>query len=235
MNDMTDTDSSKRKKIILVVRSIATVFALLGLLFWPAGTFNWPEAWLFLTLYFLAVGAMMIWLKKKSPDLLKERMTVKKDVKSWDRKIILIYTLCFMIMLSISGLDSVRFLWSRVPLAWQIIGFLGFVPVMVLVFWTMRENAYLAQYVRIQKERGHQVCSTGPYRYVRHPMYVGVIFMFFCIPLALGSFYALIPGTVMAFLFILRTSLEDKTLQEELPGYKEYTLRVCYKLIPGIW
>lgn len=232
---MADTGSSKRKKIILTVRSIATVFILLCLLFGPAGTLNWPEAWLFLTLYFLAVGAMVIWLKKKSPDLLKERMTVKKDVKSWDRKIILVYTLCFMIMLSMTGLDSVRFLWSRVPLAWQVIGFLGFVPVMTLVFWTMRENAYLAQYVRIQKERGHRICSSGPYRYVRHPMYVGVIFMTFCIPLALGSFYALIPGTVMAFLFILRTSLEDKTLQEELPGYREYTLKVRYKLFPWVW
>ena len=232
---MANSDLSKTKKIILVVRSIITVFFLLGLLFGSAGTLNWPEAWLYLAIYFLAVSGLMIWLKKNSPDLLKERMTVKKDSKSWDKKIILAYTLCFMIMIVVTGLDSVRFLWSRVPLFWQVIGFLGFIPVMILVFWTMRENAYLSQLVRIQKDRGHQVCTTGPYRYVRHPMYVGVILMFFCVPLALGSLYALIPGTVMTFLFILRTSLEDKTLQEELPGYKEYALKVRYKLIPGIW
>ena len=174
-------------------------------------------------------------MKKKSPELLKERMSTKKDAKSWDKKIIRVYTLLLMTMLAVAGLDAVRLRWSHVPLSLKIAGFSGFIPAFLLVFWTMTENAYLSQVVRIQKDRDHRVCTTGPYKYVRHPMYVGIILLILCLPLALGSFYALIPGLLIALLFILRTFLEDKTLHAELPGYKEYADRVRYKLIPGIW
>jgi protein-S-isoprenylcysteine O-methyltransferase Ste14 len=122
-----------------------------------------------------------------------------------------------------------------VPLSLKIVGFSGFAPAFFLVFWTMTENTYLSEIVRIQKERGHRVCTTGPYKYVRHPMYAGVILIILCLPLALGSFYSLIPGSLIILLFILRTFLEDKTLQDELPGYRDYAGRVRYKLIPGIW
>ena len=99
----------------------------------------------------------------------------------------------------------------------------------------MTQNRYLSDVVRIQEERGHEVCMTGPYRYVRHPMYVGVIIFVLCLPLALGSFFALFLSAAILFVFLIRTSLEDKTLQKELPGYKEYTEQVRYRLIPGIW
>jgi protein-S-isoprenylcysteine O-methyltransferase Ste14 len=99
----------------------------------------------------------------------------------------------------------------------------------------MKENAFLSDVVRIQEDRGHTVCSKGPYKYVRHPMYVGVILIIVCFPFSLGSLYALIPALVIVILFFIRTALEDKTLQEELPGYKEYAQRVRYRLIPGIW
>ncbi|MGD9347484.1 MAG: isoprenylcysteine carboxylmethyltransferase family protein, partial [Candidatus Aminicenantes bacterium] len=104
-----------------------------------------------------------------------------------------------------------------------------------LVFWTMTQNRYLSEVVRIQKDRGHKVCTTGPYKYVRHPMYVGVIIFVICLPLALGSFFALITGLLIILVFLIRTWLEDKTLQNELPGYKEYAEEVRYKLIPGVW
>lgn len=99
----------------------------------------------------------------------------------------------------------------------------------------MRENSYLSDAVRIQEDRGHKVCTTGPYKYVRHPMYIGIIIAMFSFPFALGSYYAVIPAVVIVFLFILRTALEDKTLKEELPGYKEYSRTVRFRLFPGVW
>lgn len=227
--------SATARKTIQIFRSIAAVFLLLALLFGPAGTLKWIEAWLYIVFYLIAVAGIILWMRKKSPGLLKERMSTKKDAKSWDKKIIFAYTLLLMIMLALAGLDAVRFRWSRVPLSLKIICFSGFIPAFLLAFWAMTQNPYLSDLVRIQKDRGHRVCTTGPYRYIRHPMYVGVILLILCLPLALGSFYALIPASMIILLFIFRTFLEDKTLQAELPGYKEYADRVRYKLIPGIW
>ncbi len=99
----------------------------------------------------------------------------------------------------------------------------------------MRVNTYLSDAVRIQEDRGHKVCRTGPYKYVRHPMYTGIIFVMLCLPFALGSFFALIPAIIIVALFIIRTALEDKTLQEELLGYKEYTETARFRLFPGLW
>jgi protein-S-isoprenylcysteine O-methyltransferase Ste14 len=121
------------------------------------------------------------------------------------------------------------------PAAVQVLGGIGFVPGMVLVYWAMLANPFLAQVVRIQSERGHQTVSSGPYRYVRHPMYVGILVSYGSTPLLLGSWLALVPFAIMGALLVLRTALEDKTLQAELDGYKEYAQRVRYRLLPGVW
>ncbi len=207
----------------------------MALFFGSAGTFNWPEAWFFLFLYAVAVIGIVRWLKKHSPELLKERMSRRKDAKTWDKIILILYSLLVMMMLAVAGLDAIRFQWTHVPPVLKVLGFLGFIPAYMLIFWTMTQNRYLSEVVRIQKERGHEVCTTGPYRYVRHPMYVGVIIFVLCLPLALGSFFALILSAAIIFVFLIRTSLEDNTLQKELPGYKEYAEQVRYRLIPGLW
>jgi protein-S-isoprenylcysteine O-methyltransferase Ste14 len=231
---MSNKESSKLQTTVKIV--IMIIF-FMALIFVPAGTFKWLEAWIFLLLYFLFVAALVIWLKKNNPELLKERMTAKKkkNVKGWDKAIISAYTLLVLALIVLAGLDAVRFRWSQMPLEIKVIGFIGFIPTVILVFWTIKENSYLSEMVRIQEERGHQVCTTGPYQYVRHPMYVGVIIFLFCLPLCLGSLYALIPATLSVILFIIRTAFEDKTLQQELPGYKEYAEKVRYRLIPGVW
>jgi len=225
-------DASKAK---IIIKTVVTILFLLALIFVPAGTLNWPEAWLVLLLYFAGVTGALIWMKKKAPGLLKERMSPKKDAKSWDKRIITVYTLLLVALLIVPGLDAVRFGWSEVPLIVKVLGFVGYLPAGRFAFWAMKENAYLSNVVRIQKDRGHTVCTTGPYRYVRHPMYAGVMLIMLCLPLSLGSFYAFIPAFMIVVLFILRTSLEDKTLQEELPGYKEYAQKVRYRLLPGVW
>ena len=105
----------------------------------------------------------------------------------------------------------------------------------MIVWRVMAENTYLSERVRIQEERDHHVVTTGPYQYVRHPMYVGIIIAMLSVPLALGSWWALLPAALIMIVFIVRTGLEDRTLMEELPGYQEYARQVRYKLLPGIW
>jgi protein-S-isoprenylcysteine O-methyltransferase Ste14 len=221
--------------LVKVIKGVVTVFFILALLFVSAGTLKWIEAWLLLLLYFAAVSGVLIWMKIKAPDLLKERMSRNKEIKSWDKIIMTAYSFLLIILLAVPGLDAVRFGWSEVSLIVKALGFFGYIPALVFAFWAMRENAYSSDVVRIQEDRGHTVCTTGPYRYVRHPMYVGVILFVLCFPLSLGSLFTFIPASLIVVLFILRTSLEDKTLQEELPGYKEYAQKVRYRLIPGVW
>jgi len=222
-----------KKKIVL--RTIAGLGLFFAILFVPAGSVRWPQAWVFVSFYLSAVAGFFVWTKKRDPGLLKERISPRKNVKAWDQKIIRIYSFFLVAMTVLAGLDAVRFRWSRVTLGFNLVGFAGLVLAMWLAFWATSENTFASSVVRIQTDRGHRVCSTGPYAHVRHPMYVGVILSIICFPLALGSFFALIPAGIIVGLFILRTFLEDKALQEELPGYKEYAQKVRFKLIPGVW
>lgn len=209
--------------------------AFIALIFVAAGTLDWPRLWFILGVYTAATSALMLWLKKRDPGLLKERMSVKKDVKGWDKTIIRIYTVLLMIMYIVLPLDAVRFGWSRVPAALSWPAFAGIFLSWAVVFWAFRENAYLSAFVRVQTDRGHTVCTTGPYRFVRHPMYLAVILAILCVPLFLGSLFSLIPAALIVGLFVLRTSLEDRTLRAELPGYADYAAKVRWKLIPNVW
>ena len=141
----------------------------------------------------------------------------------------------YFALLIVASLDSGRFGWSNVPLSVHIAGWAGLAVAFLFASWAMLSNTYASRTVRIQSDRGHQVVTTGPYRYVRHPMYVGTIFFGVCTPLFLGSWWALVPGGLLAGLFVVRTALEDRTLREELPGYAEYAERVRYRLLPGVW
>lgn len=217
------------------LRVTVGVGLLLAVLFGPAGTLRWPQAWVFLAFYVSGVAWFYIWTKRRDPGLLKERMSPQKNVKAWDKKILRIYTLFLAALLIVAGLDAVRLRWSHLSLGLNVLGFAGLVLTMLVAFWATKANTFASGVVRIQTDRGHRVCSTGPYAHVRHPMYIAVILMAASLPLALGSLYSLIPAAVIAGLFILRTILEDKTLKEELPGYREYTQKVRFRLIPGLW
>jgi protein-S-isoprenylcysteine O-methyltransferase Ste14 len=223
------------RKALRFARIIAAVILLFALFFVPAGTLNWPEAWIFIGLYLGFVGGMLVWMKKRNPGLLKERQRKKPEARTWDKILVRVYSGVLTVMFILVGLDAVRLRWSHVPLAWKAVGFLGLVPASAVAFWALRENAFLSDMVVIQEDRGHRVCTTGPYRHIRHPYYAGVIALFLFIPLALGSLYGLIPGLIISLLFIARTALEDKTLRRELPGYEEYAQRVRFRLLPGIW
>jgi protein-S-isoprenylcysteine O-methyltransferase Ste14 len=222
----------------LLKRVVAVFIVILVmdlLLFIPAGRIDWPAAWILSLLYGVVLLVYAVWGTLKAPGLLKERSRVADNVKSWDKVIMAAYTVLLLATLVVAALDAGRFLWSHTPVAVQVLGLMGIVLAGSLVFWTILTNAYLGRMVRIQEDRDHQVVSGGPYRYVRHPMYVGIILLFPCMALFLGSWWALVPAILIAVLMVIRTALEDHTLQAGLPGYAEYARQVRYRLAPGVW
>jgi protein-S-isoprenylcysteine O-methyltransferase Ste14 len=231
-----DTQPTARCALLKRIAVVLAVFLMLALLlFLPAGRLDWPAAWILSALYTIFLLIYAVWGTLKAPEVLKERSRVAENVKAWDKVLMAIYTVLLLATLPLAGLDVGRFRWSAMPLAWQLLGLAGLFLAGGLIFWTILTNAYLGRWVRIQEDRGHQVITGGPYHYVRHPMYVGIIVLFPCMALFLGSWWALVPAGLITILMVIRTALEDRTLQAELPGYAEYTQRTRYRLLPGVW
>lgn len=224
--------SQRKSKGNLPIKLALFVFVILALLFFPAGTFNWPEALLYLVINVCYMIPTLMYLKKYNPELLKRRSKIKPE-KGWDMIITIAASILFVPMFVITGLDAVRFGWSVVPVELKIVGFTGVIFSFVILFLVMRENAYLFRIVKVQED--HKLVTSGPYSIVRHPMYVAVMIQFACIPLALGSLYGLVPAILIDLFIVIRTYLEDKTLLEELKGYKEYAKKTPYRLLPGVW
>jgi protein-S-isoprenylcysteine O-methyltransferase Ste14 len=234
---MSSQDSNPIKSALrLITQTVIGIGIVLTLLFIPAGRLDWWAAWAFIGGYFTTVFTGVAFLQRKDPELVRERQQVKENVKTWDRVITLLFSLVFIpLTLITSGLDQ-RFGWSApFPLLIQITAFLIGILCFVLIFWGMTTNTHFESYVRIQEEREHKPITSGPYKYVRHPGYVGMALSALMLPLILGSWWALIPGGIAATLIVIRTALEDKTLQSELPSYVEYTKQTRYRLIPRIW
>jgi len=209
---------------------------LLALFLLAAGRWDWPWAWAYCAIFFgydLATAAVVY---PRSPGLLAERATRHADMKAWDKAIMgLAAGFLPMIAGIVAGLGA-RFGWlPDLPLTLQWIA-AGVVALGYgIVVWSMWANAYFSAVVRIQTERGHQVATGGPYRIVRHPGYVGAILFTLAMPLLMDSLWALIPAGAAALLYVVRTALEDRTLQAELPGYSAFTQQTRFRLLPGIW
>lgn len=228
------TNKLDRAGVGRIITVLATVFVYGLILFAAAGRLGWGEAWIFLGIYLAGILANGLWSLTHNPDMLNERGRMGQNTKSWDKVIGLFYMTFLLATYLLAGLDE-RFGWSSVPLWAKILGGAAFALSLALTFWVMMSNTYLSTFVRIQDDRGHTTVSNGPYRYVRHPMYAGILLMSWGMPFLLGSWWAVIPGGLTIILFFIRTALEDRTLQAELPGYKEYAARVRYRLIPGVW
>jgi protein-S-isoprenylcysteine O-methyltransferase Ste14 len=222
-------------KIGRMLRAVAIMGVFIAALFLPAGRLDWWAGWAFLIAFFGATIILSLWMRRRDPALMEERSRTAENVKSWDKVIMGVYTVLLFVMLMVAGLDAGRFGLSDMPAALRALGWLGLLTAYALVWWVMASNPFLSEMVRIQDERGHVVVTTGPYNYVRHPMYVGTITALSTIPLVLGSYWALIPAMLIDILFVVRTAMEDRTLKAELPGYREYASRIRYRLIPGIW
>jgi protein-S-isoprenylcysteine O-methyltransferase Ste14 len=217
---------------------IAVYLSMPLILFVCGGDFGWWQAWVY-TLLIVAIGVGgRILGERRHPGLTAERQNVEKiqDAKAWDKVLapLMALSIVFPLMI-VAGLDH-RFGWSPVFPLWLIV--LGFFLIALgyaFSSWAFVENRFFSGVVRIQADRGHVVCDSGPYRIVRHPGYAGNILPLLGIVLALSSLWTIIPAAVALVIAVIRTALEDQTLQEELPGYQEYARRVRFRLFPGIY
>ncbi|CAN5607507.1 isoprenylcysteine carboxylmethyltransferase family protein [soil metagenome] len=223
------------KMLTIQIVGMFVVFALA--LFLAAGTIAWPAGWVFLILFFGFTIALSRWLISHNPGLLTERMTGigKPDQKTWDKVFFGVANVVFLAWLIVMPLDAVRFHWSQMPIWLQVVGALLLLGSFYFFFLTFRENAYLSPAVRIQNDRGQTVVSTGPYQYVRHPMYATAIILLIGATLLLGSWIGLSLVLLLVIAIALRAVQEEKTLRAELFGYDAYMAKVKYHLIPYVW
>jgi protein-S-isoprenylcysteine O-methyltransferase Ste14 len=222
----------------MLAAQIAGMFVVFALvLFLAAGTVAWWEGWAFLILFFGFTIALSLWLLRHNPALLTERMTGigKEDQKRWDKVFFALANVIFLAWLLIMPLDAVRFAWSSMPIVVQALGALLMIWSFYLFFLVFRENSYLSPAVRIQSDREQTVVSTGPYRYVRHPMYAAAIVFLIGTTLLLGSWYGLLLVLLLVIAIAIRALAEERTLRAELPGYAAYQAQVKYHLLPFIW
>jgi len=205
-------------------------------LFWSAGRIDWWPAWAALAVMAVWTAATAIIVLRLTPALLAERLGPRKGAKSWDTAIMSTLGLVQLVRYIVAGLDQRNGWTGGLPVAAQIAALavcaLGYD---LLFVWAIASNAFFSQIVRIQPERGQTVITGGPYRTVRHPAYIGAILYELAVPVLLASWWAMIPSGLAAILLIVRTFLEDRTLQAELAGYADYVRRVRFRLLPGIW
>ena len=220
-------------KPILIFKFIIAIPIMIAILFWPAGTLKWTEAWIYIILQMSYSIFMALYFLKHNPEMIKTRMEMKLPPKLWDKILLSLVVITMTSLMVLPGLDAVRYQWSTIPLYLEVMGFIGFLISSYWIFLIMKENAFLLKTVEIQKNQ--KTITTGPYKYVRHPMYSSTIIMAFSIALALGSLYTLIPAALVSITMIIRTHFEDKMLQKELKGYKAYTKKTKYKILPGFW
>jgi protein-S-isoprenylcysteine O-methyltransferase Ste14 len=205
-------------------------------LFLPAGTLAWLPGWVFLVLFFSFFLGVNVWLYRHNPGLLQERAHLSTaDQKGWDKLVFPVLLLFPFLWLAFIALDAVRFHWSPEPFWLQGVGAVILLVSFYVLFLAFRENSYLSPVVRIQEERGQQVVSTGPYHYVRHPMYAGILLFAVGTPLMLGSWAGVLVASGFVAILARRAVLEEHTLRQELPGYAAYMERVRYRIIPHVW
>lgn len=221
--------------LIYLLQLLAWTVFMAVLILWPTGTLAYPAGWVLIVLFGFGGLAMVLWLARKSPSLLRERMAspLQRDQKSWDRVWIGIFIVGFCAWMAFMGWDAARTRFEAMPLWLQVLGGVFIVLNGVGTWWTFRENAFAAPVVKIQQ--GQRTIDTGPYAIVRHPMYASTLLLFAGVPLLLGSWL----GLLLAAVFILglgwRTVHEEQTLRAELSGYEAYAERVRYRIVPFVW
>ena len=230
-----DSIETRRGVIRWLLREVIGVVFVAATLFIPAGRLDWIWGWALVGLYAVWVGANALILIPRDPQLLVERAARRKGVATWDTAILAAIGLLTITKHVVAGLD-LRFGWlPQMQVALQLVGFVVAALAYALTTWAMTSNTFFSMVYRIQEDRGHTVATAGPYRFVRHPGYVGTIAFELATPILLGSLWALIPGALAAVLTVVRTALEDRSLREDLESYTEYAQKVRYRLLPGVW
>jgi protein-S-isoprenylcysteine O-methyltransferase Ste14 len=206
------------------------------LLFASAGTWHWPGAWTFLATSAVLGPACGLWLAKTDPGLLAERLRLapREDQPAADKTFMVVFAVVALIWFVVMGIDR-RVDASGIAFVLQALGLAMYLLSTAFIMWVFHENSFAAPVVQVQDERHHRVISTGPYAWVRHPMYSGVMLFFVGVPLLLGSWWGLAMAPLFAVLFAVRTRIEEKALIKGLPGYADYRAHVRYRLVPGLW
>jgi len=223
---------------MVILRFFVTTLLLMAVLFLAAGKLDWWEGWAYVIQAFIVLVVSRAVLIRKNPDLALERAEAggKENVKPWDRILMPLMSIVLpVVSWVVCGLDE-RFGWSPdLPNSIQLIALLLIFAGSMIGTWAMIVNRFFSSHVRIQTERGHTVVSHGPYRFVRHPGYAGLVLAWIASPVFFSSWWAVIPAILAIALAVIRTALEDRTLRAELPGYRDYAQAVRYRLVPGIW
>ena len=233
---MTNQESTVGKEELkgkLIFKSIFSLALIIAITFIGAGRINYWQGWIYngLNIIFLMLSYFLL-----SRELMEERLKPKEGIKKWDKICSIVSAPVSFAILIISILDGGRFDWEpRIPILVVIIGVVVYTTGQIIVLWAKKVNKFFSIVVRIQKDRGQTVCKDGPYRFVRHPGYLGGLLYIIVTPIVLSSFWGLIPAVIAVVLLFIRTYLEDKTLQRELEGYTDYTNETRYRLLPGIW
>lgn len=217
----------------LVLRSAGRVL-LLAPLFLAAGRIDWRRGWLFVGLVVGAIALNFALMHWKNPALIRARIEKHDNVEPFDRTFFRIALPLALLFFVVAGLDE-RYGWTSLDPRWLGIGILLHLAGMVPIALAGMANPFLEVAVRIQGDRGHATVRTGPYRFVRHPMYVGLLLMFAAWPLIVDSLWSYLPLVALAAAYIVRTALEDRMLRRELPGYEDYAKVTRYRLVPGVW
>ena len=219
-----------------VLFTIVMLAITAGFFFAAAGRFDLPRAWAYFIGMFICITGTTLLLAILNPELLVHRLKRHSGTKKWDEILMRLTNLFGVyIPIIIAGLDVGRFHWSYIDGRFMVFGFILLFTGNALTAWAMVRNKHFEPVVRIQSDRDHRVASSGPYRIVRHPGYLGGLLFYFSTPLVLSSTYAFIPAAIAAALITLRTALEDRTLREELNGYQQFTEHTRYRLLPLIW
>jgi protein-S-isoprenylcysteine O-methyltransferase Ste14 len=204
-------------------------------LFLPAGTWRWTKGWLFVLVTVVAGGAGLLYLWWTNPEILAARINAHQGTKPWDLALLSVYFAAFLSIFPVAALDDARFHWWPLPVWAWVLGDTLLLAGIFLMTWAMSVNKFFEPTVRLQVDRGQRVIDVGPYAWVRHPGYVACFFLLTGIALSLGSGWALVPACAACLILVLRTWWEDRTLQAELAGYREYSRQVRFRLVPGVW
>ena len=223
------------EKIKFLLKGLLSTILFSAILFVCAGRINYLQGWVYFSTTIIAT-MMNFFSIRNNIELIIERSKPGQGTKSWDKLLLGISAIVFIVIIVIAGLDSGRFYWS-IHLHWSIIviGSVLSVSGQIIFIIARSQNKFFSTVVRIQNEKGHSVCKTGLYKIIRHPGYLGMTISLIAIPLITASLWSFIPVIIAIMLLLIRTSLEDKTLKNELEGYMQYTRETLYKLIPLIW
>lgn len=218
-----------------IIASYIGVLAYASLVFLAAGKLAYWQGILYLVLALVGTTVSHM-LTPSGSELTTRRAREANAGETWDRRLLGAYFLVTIVMFVVAGLDSGRFGWSgTVPLGVTVVGAVLMASGQVIFALAKRENEFFSSTVRIQSERGHHVCDTGPYRFVRHPGYLGMLMSLLAFPLVMNSYWAFVPALLAATLLVVRTVLEDRFLKAELSGYSEYAARTKWRLVPGVF